>query len=135
MFAGLRRRRSPFLFWKRKEASEIRSAEMLRSLFQNFFTDTALDGGSNLAIEELFNMNDVVLCWRAFCIHFSRRELGWRVGQRGVMAGARKHVDHECEFSRESRHERKELAKVLPVGRPFHRFQATDTLLAFLESL
>ena len=27
------------------------------------------------------------------------------------------------------------LAKVLPVGTPFRRFQANDTLLAFLESL
>jgi integrase/recombinase XerD len=27
------------------------------------------------------------------------------------------------------------LAKVLPVGMPFRRFQANDTLLAFLESL
>jgi integrase/recombinase XerD len=29
----------------------------------------------------------------------------------------------------------KALAKVLPVGTPFRRFQANDTLLAFLESL
>jgi integrase/recombinase XerD len=29
----------------------------------------------------------------------------------------------------------KALAKVLPVGVPFRRFQANDTLLAFLESL
>ena len=27
------------------------------------------------------------------------------------------------------------LAKVLPVGTPFRRFKANDTLLAFLESL
>ena len=27
------------------------------------------------------------------------------------------------------------LAKVLPIGTPFRRFQANDTLLAFLESL
>jgi hypothetical protein len=29
----------------------------------------------------------------------------------------------------------KALAKVLPVGTPFRRFQANDPLLAFLESL
>jgi hypothetical protein len=29
----------------------------------------------------------------------------------------------------------KALAKVLPVGTPFRRFLANDTLLAFLESL
>ena len=29
----------------------------------------------------------------------------------------------------------KALAKVLPVGTPFRRFQANDTLLTFLESL
>jgi len=29
----------------------------------------------------------------------------------------------------------KALAKVLPVNTPFRRFQANDTLLAFLESL
>jgi hypothetical protein len=29
----------------------------------------------------------------------------------------------------------KALAKILPVGTPFRRFQANDTLLTFLESL
>jgi hypothetical protein len=47
----------------------------------------------------------------------------------------REHRDQESVFARESRRARKGVGKILPVGTPFRRFQANDTLLTFLESL
>jgi hypothetical protein len=38
-------------------------------------------------------------------------------------------------LARAAEHAKRVLAKVLPVGTPFRRFQANDRLLAFLESL